>query len=155
MIQKWSEVKWSEVKWWLLSCVWLFATPRTVACQAPLSMEFSTQEYWSGLPFSSPGESSRSKDQTQVSCTAGRFFTVWDPRVGDVEHLSKSKFMEETHFKRIERISILTLVFDTGFMRHVTKSQELSVAQWWFPLESLCGLMQRERIWSILALVLS
>ena len=27
-----------------------------VACQAPLSMEFSRQEYWSGLPFSSPGE---------------------------------------------------------------------------------------------------
>ena len=35
----------------LLSCVWLFATPRTVACQASLSMGFSRQEYWSGLPF--------------------------------------------------------------------------------------------------------
>ena len=32
-----------------------FATPRTVACQAPLSMRFPRQEYWSGLPFSSPG----------------------------------------------------------------------------------------------------
>ena len=31
-------------------CVWLFATLWTVACQAPLSMEFSSQEYWSGLP---------------------------------------------------------------------------------------------------------
>ena len=31
-----------------------FVTPRTVACQAPLSMEFSRQEYWSGLPFPSP-----------------------------------------------------------------------------------------------------
>ena len=30
---------------------WLFATPWTVACQAPLSMESSRQEYWSGLPF--------------------------------------------------------------------------------------------------------
>ena len=28
----------------------------TVACQAPLSMEFSRQEYWSGLPFPSPGD---------------------------------------------------------------------------------------------------
>ena len=27
-----------------------------IACQAPLSMEFSTQEYWSGLPFPSPGD---------------------------------------------------------------------------------------------------
>ena len=30
-------------------------TPWTVACQAPLSMGFSRQEYWSGLPFPSPG----------------------------------------------------------------------------------------------------
>ena len=33
------------------------ATPQTVAfCQAPLSIGFSRQEYWSGLPFSSPGD---------------------------------------------------------------------------------------------------
>ena len=31
-------------------------TPWTVACQAPLSMEFSRQEYWSGFPFPSPGD---------------------------------------------------------------------------------------------------
>ena len=37
-----------------LSRVRLFATPWTVACQAPQSMEFSRQEYWSGLPFPSP-----------------------------------------------------------------------------------------------------
>ena len=44
----------SEVK--SLSCVRLFATPRPVAYQAPLSVGFSRQEYWSGLPFPSPGE---------------------------------------------------------------------------------------------------
>ena len=43
----------SEVK--SLSCVQLFATPWTVAHQAPPSMEFSRQQYWSGLPFPSPG----------------------------------------------------------------------------------------------------
>ena len=32
-----------------------FAIPWTVAYQAPLSLEFSMQEYWSGLPFPSPG----------------------------------------------------------------------------------------------------
>ena len=37
-----------------LSCVQLFATPWTTAHQAPLSMEFSRQEYWNGLPFPSP-----------------------------------------------------------------------------------------------------
>ena len=36
------------------SCVQLFATPWTVACQASLSMEFSRKEYWSGLPFPTP-----------------------------------------------------------------------------------------------------
>ena len=40
----------------MLSCVQLFATPGTVALQASLSMEFSRQEYWSGLPFSPPGD---------------------------------------------------------------------------------------------------
>ena len=39
-----------------LSHVWLFATPWTVAYQASPSMGFSRQEYWSGLPFPSPGD---------------------------------------------------------------------------------------------------
>ena len=34
----------------------LFATPWTVPCQAPLSMGFPRQEYWSGLPLPSPGD---------------------------------------------------------------------------------------------------
>ena len=38
------------------SVVSIFVTPWTVACQAPLSTGFSRQEYWSGLPFPSPGE---------------------------------------------------------------------------------------------------
>ena len=38
-----------------LSCVWLLEAPWTVAHQAPLSMEFSRQKYWSGLPFPSLG----------------------------------------------------------------------------------------------------
>ena len=38
-----------------LSRIRLFVTPWTVAHQAPLSMIFSRQEYWSGLPFPSPG----------------------------------------------------------------------------------------------------
>ena len=33
-----------------------FETPWTVDCQAPLTMEFSTQEYWSGVPFPTPGD---------------------------------------------------------------------------------------------------
>ena len=48
------QVMWKWVK--SLSRVQLFATPWTVAYQASLSMGFSRQEYWSGLPFPSPGD---------------------------------------------------------------------------------------------------
>ena len=45
-----------KVKLKLLSPVPLFATPRTIPYQAPQSMEFSRQEYWSGVPLPSPGD---------------------------------------------------------------------------------------------------
>ena len=45
-----SACKW-KVKAKSLSCVWLLVTPWTAAYQAPLSMGFSRQEYWSGVPF--------------------------------------------------------------------------------------------------------
>ena len=45
-----------KVKVKSLSCVQLFVTPWTVAYQAPLSMGFPRQEYWSALPFPSPGD---------------------------------------------------------------------------------------------------
>ena len=49
-----TEIDFEEVK--SLSRVQLFETPWTVAYQAPQSMEFSRQEYWSGLPFRPPGD---------------------------------------------------------------------------------------------------
>ena len=49
---EWSSESEKKVK--SLSRVRLFVTPWTVAYQAPSSMEFSRQEYWSGLPFPSP-----------------------------------------------------------------------------------------------------
>ena len=65
-----------KVKVKLLSRVQLFATPWTVAYKAPLSMGFSRKEYWSGLSFPSPGESSQHRVQTQVSRIAGRHFNL-------------------------------------------------------------------------------
>ena len=61
----------------VLSCVRLFATPWIVACQAPLFMEVSRQEYWSGLPFPTPGDlpDPRIEPTSLVSpVLAGRFF---------------------------------------------------------------------------------
>ena len=56
-----------------------FATPWTVACQAPLSMEFSRQEYWRGLPFPTPGDlpDPRSEAMSPMShALTGGFFTT-------------------------------------------------------------------------------
>ena len=68
------------------SYVRLFVSLWTVAHQAPLSMGFSRQEYWSGLPWPCSREPSRPRDQTlasYVSCMAGGFFTAsatWEAR---------------------------------------------------------------------------
>ena len=45
-----------ECVWSCFSCVWPFAIPRMVACQAPLSVGFSREEYWSRLPCPSTGD---------------------------------------------------------------------------------------------------
>ena len=53
-----------------------------MACQAPLSMEFSRQEYWSGFPFPSPGDipHPRAEPMSVASpALAGRFFTIDPP----------------------------------------------------------------------------
>ena len=65
------EVKWSEVK--SLSRVQLLATPWTAGYQAPPSMGFSRQEYWSGLPLPSSGELPGHK----VRCLLLRVFRRW------------------------------------------------------------------------------
>ena len=66
----------------MLSQVWLFATQWIVACQAPLSMEFSGQEYWGGLPFPTPGDPPDLgiEPASLVSpALAGEFFTIVPP----------------------------------------------------------------------------
>ena len=63
----------------VLSRIWLLVTPWTVALQPPLSMEFSRQEYWSGLPFPPPRDLPDPGNEP-VSFTspalAGRLFTT-------------------------------------------------------------------------------
>ena len=60
----------------VLSRVWLFVTPWTIAHQAPLSMRFSRQDYWSGLPFPSPGDLPDPRIKPVSPALAGRFFTT-------------------------------------------------------------------------------
>ena len=55
-----------------------FATPWTVAHQAPLSMGFPRQEHWSGLLFPPPGNILNPGTELASSALAGRFFTTWE-----------------------------------------------------------------------------
>ena len=64
---------------YLLIHVWLFVTLWTVAHQAPLPIGFSRQEYWSGLPFPSPGIF-LSQGLNPGLLKWGRFFTIWASR---------------------------------------------------------------------------
>ena len=57
-----------------------FATPWTAACQASLSIGFSSQEYWSGLPFPSPGQPKYAYYELSIS--------IYDHHYGIVAHLS-------------------------------------------------------------------
>ena len=62
----------------MLSCVWLFVTWQTVARQGPLSVGFSRQEFWSGLPFPSQGDLPKPGTEPASLASpalAGGFFT--------------------------------------------------------------------------------
>ena len=63
----------------MLSCVRLFGTLCTVARQGPLSMGFSRQEYWSGLPFTSPGDLPHTGIKPKSPALAGGFLTTVPP----------------------------------------------------------------------------
>ena len=82
----------------LLSRVQLFATLWTVARQAPLSMVFSRQEYWNGLPFPPPGDLLNpgiKPMSTSYPALASRLFTIsttWeDLLMYDSEHILRLK----------------------------------------------------------------
>ena len=80
----------------VLSCVRLFVTPWTVACQGLLSMEFSRQEYWRGLPFPTFRGSSWFRDQTGfswVSCIGHR--ATWD-----IEEVQSNNFQNMKNLKQ-------------------------------------------------------
>ena len=88
--------------WSLFSHVWLFVTRRTMALQAPLSMGFSRQKYWSGLPCPPPGDLPDPGIEPETHTThawAGRFFTTsttW----------KAARYMVGSH-KRMKTLNIL------------------------------------------------
>ena len=71
-----------------LNCVPFFATPWTVALQAPLPMEFLRQEYWSGLPLPSAGglpHPGTEPESLASPAPAGRFITSASPMDGLIQ----------------------------------------------------------------------
>ena len=72
------------MQWYIILLLLLFGhyvafyslvTPWTIFLQAPLSMEFPRQEYWSGLPFPSPGDVPNPGIKPSCLALAGEFFT--------------------------------------------------------------------------------
>ena len=92
---------------WFLSCVLLFATLWTVAYQAPLSMKFSRQEYWGGLPFPPPGDLPNPGIKPDSPVLAGRFFTTapggkLSPDTGTENSFSGA--LKNFHFMNIKKV---------------------------------------------------
>ena len=76
------------------SCVRLFVTLWTVACQAPVSVGFSRQEYWSGLPCPPPGDLPDPGIETvslMSPTLAGRFFTTQPPGKPPIYYSNREK----------------------------------------------------------------
>ena len=74
-----------------------FVNPRTVACQVPLSMEFSRQEYWSELAFPTPGyllDTGIEPVSPASPAVAGRFFITDSP---GKPHIKDTYFSLYTH----------------------------------------------------------
>ena len=76
-INVWFQLPWQTIPNSLSNS---FATPWTVACQAPLSMGFSRQEYWSGLPLPSPGELPDPGIKPKSPALQADSFTIWATR---------------------------------------------------------------------------
>ena len=76
------------------SHAWLFATLWTIACQASLSMGILQARIleWVAIPFSQG--SSQPRDRTQVSCTAGRLYTVWAIRKAPVLYTTSLELVD-------------------------------------------------------------
>ena len=89
-----------------LSCVRLFATPRTVAHQVPLSMEFYRQEYYSKLPFPTPGDLPDPGIKSTSHAVTHRFFTTEPPEKPGEEYL-KVKCLSHPVISKVTSITWL------------------------------------------------
>ena len=104
------------------SRVQLFATPWTIVHQAPLSMEFSRQEYWSGLPCPSPGGLPNPGIEPLAPALAGRFLThcaTWEALLYACTHMTYAHshicLLACTHMHMVYSCLIYYVVCTPGF----------------------------------------
>ena len=118
----------------MLHCVWLFETLKTIASQAPLSMEFSRQEYWSGMPFPTSGESSNPGIKSMSVASpelAGRFFTTstaWEPYKTE-PHKYFPYFLHKISENELRQFFILVISFLFFHNRLLTWARSLLLRQ--------------------------
>ena len=109
----------------MLNHVLTFATPWTIAHQAPLSMEFSRQEYWSGLLFSTPGDLPNPGIKTmsfKSPILVGRFFITLATKEALVRHSPSlnSVLMQDLNNENCEIFTTLIFLLQrTNFPQHV------------------------------------
>ena len=80
----------------------------TIDCHAPLSMEFSQQEYWSGLPCSPPGDLLDPRIEPATSALAGKFFTI--SAMWETEFSLYHPYLYSCHLKYV---SLAWLIFSS------------------------------------------
>ena len=95
------------------SCVWLFVTLWTVAHQAPLSMGLSMQEYWSELPFPSPGD--LPDPGIELTSLALQADSLWLSHQGSPEVMEANAILRlvlPCHLPRIASLTILKILLN-------------------------------------------
>ena len=99
-----------------------FATPWDVACQAPLSMGFPRQEYWSGLPFPPPGDLLDPGIQPASPSLAGRFFTTKPSGKSCRKHETKPKKIHFS-FDSLSTMQFIVIYFKKPVLMRQRKSR--------------------------------
>ena len=92
----------------MLSHVQLFVTPWHVTCQVPLSMGFPKQEYWSGLPFPSPGDLPHPGIKPTSPTLVGKFSTT--DHQGS-PYVCVCVYRYRYNFRRMVYVCIYTIIY--------------------------------------------
>ena len=122
-----------------LSCVRLLATPWTAAYQAPLSMGFSRQEYWSGVPLPSPDlhtNFSRGRSSGLVFPSLEEFSTIYyDPHSQRLWVIYEADNLSQLHNQSSVYPILLIMLFqgegDGTLLQHSCLENPMDGAAWW------------------------